>query len=133
MGIFNEKTPDRLGSYDGGIEGGQPGLQAFVYPAPDINIIAENTAEVKPAEGVDMKFEDVSLHGQYGGEILTGSQLCELLGVSPRTVQKWKSEYSMPFIKAGNICRYEKDEVIAWFKQFRQNRKGDGNGIEKPF
>lgn len=57
------------------------------------------------------------------GAIITGKQLCEMLAISPRTLQKWKSENSMPFIKAGNICRYEKDEVIAWFRQFRQNRK----------
>lgn len=43
-------------------------------------------------------------------------QLAEIFQVSERTIKRWKLELNMPFHKIENTVRFEKDEVMEWFK-----------------
>jgi len=43
----------------------------------------------------------------------------ELLGVRPRTIEKWTSERRIPHVRISHRCvRYRLDELEAWFDSF---------------
>jgi excisionase family DNA binding protein len=50
-------------------------------------------------------------------EILTESELMELLGVSRTTVWKLRRERNLPYGKVGREYRYLKSDIIRWLKE----------------
>jgi len=54
-------------------------------------------------------------------EFISVDKLCEWLEISRRTSERWRKA-GMPFIKQGNIIRFDKDAVSEWLKtKERQN------------
>ena len=41
--------------------------------------------------------------------------VAEMLGCSARSVDLWKARYGLPFIKVGQVVRFDSDAVKAWF------------------
>lgn len=52
--------------------------------------------------------------------LLSKRQVCEILQVSVRTLDYWRSNYGLPTLKLGQVCRFDESEVLEWFKQFKQ-------------
>lgn len=49
-------------------------------------------------------------------KFLTTDELCELFKVSRSTVERWRKA-GMPYIKQGKLVRFDKEEVLKWFKE----------------
>jgi excisionase family DNA binding protein len=49
-------------------------------------------------------------------EYLTALELAAWLKIKPPTVRKWARE-GLPCLKAGRLCRYEREQVRAWLEQ----------------
>jgi excisionase family DNA binding protein len=45
--------------------------------------------------------------------IVTTDQLCDLIGISPSTVQRWARERTIPSLRGGKDLRFEVDKVLA--------------------
>ena len=54
--------------------------------------------------------------------LLTPGEVASILGIKPKTVDKWRAEGSgPPWIRAGKkLIRYPPDELILWIRQHRQ-------------
>ena len=50
--------------------------------------------------------------------VLTKSQVAQLLKVSPRTIDYWRSNYGLPTVKIGQVCRFHPDLVLDWFDSY---------------
>ncbi len=56
---------------------------------------------------------------------LTKRELAALAKVSGRTVENWQRDRLLPYIKIGNVVRYERSDVLEHFrKNFRINTRG---------
>ncbi len=53
-------------------------------------------------------------------EILTQSELCEWLKISPMTAYRWRQE-GMPHLGSGRRVRYVKEDVLLWLKNSEKN------------
>jgi len=51
------------------------------------------------------------------GKILTTQQLAKELSVSERTIYNWRSMGVIPFIKLGNVVRFDYRRVVAALNQ----------------
>jgi phage terminase Nu1 subunit (DNA packaging protein) len=60
-------------------------------------------------------------------DILTLEELAEGIGVSMRTVQRWRDE-GMPTIKKGDVIRIYRPHFMKWFLSFKE---GIENGKEE--
>ena len=47
-------------------------------------------------------------------DLLTTRQLCDKLSVTRQAVYKWRKAGCPTVVWAGNMCRYNYDEVIEW-------------------
>jgi excisionase family DNA binding protein len=46
---------------------------------------------------------------------LTNRDVCRMLQVSPRTLQKWRDEKTIPFFRLKGKILYRKSDIEAWF------------------
>lgn len=51
-------------------------------------------------------------------DLLTESQVAQLLDVSPKTLATWRStgRYALPFLRIGARIRYRRQDVAAWLE-----------------
>jgi excisionase family DNA binding protein len=54
-------------------------------------------------------------------ELLTNEQAAAVLGVSPHTLNVWRScgRYSLPFLRIGKLIRYRRADLDAWMDSRR--------------
>lgn len=57
-----------------------------------------------------------------GEELITIDELCKWLRITRTTEWRWRKE-GMPFMKYGNIVRYEKQDVLKWLKENNKPKK----------
>jgi excisionase family DNA binding protein len=50
-----------------------------------------------------------------GEKYLINRDVCRLLNVSPRTLQKWRDEKTIPFFRLKGKILYRKADIEAWF------------------
>ena len=62
-------------------------------------------------------------------EILTESELMEVLGVSRTTLWKLRREKNLPYGKVGREYRYLKSDIIHWLKE----SKYEAQSIQRNF
>lgn len=48
--------------------------------------------------------------------LCTAKQIAEIFQVSERTIKRWQLEMGMPFHKFENTVRYDREEIVEWFK-----------------
>lgn len=53
-------------------------------------------------------------------EYLTTDELCSLLKVTRRTIERWRSE-GLPFLKTGRLVRFDKSKVQEWLDKRSHN------------
>ena len=63
-----------------------------------------------PAQGMEMK-------------LLTIKEVAQLLGVSPVTVHRYKREKGLPYIKIGNILRFDREDLWKWLEAHKKNKE----------
>jgi len=56
-----------------------------------------------------------------GKKLLTTEEVAKILGVSPVTVYRYKVERGLPFIKIGNIVRFDNEDVWKWINKYKNN------------
>jgi excisionase family DNA binding protein len=56
-------------------------------------------------------------------DFLTKKQVCEVLQISPRTLDLWRSRDGLPTVKIGNVCRFKREVVLEWFMKFQRRRE----------
>jgi excisionase family DNA binding protein len=49
-----------------------------------------------------------------GAKYLTAKQVGSLVGVTPKTVQKWAERDGLPAIRIGRECRFRPEDVKEW-------------------
>jgi excisionase family DNA binding protein len=49
-----------------------------------------------------------------GEKFLTGRDVCRMLHVSMRTLQKWRKQGKIPFIRLKGKILYKESEVLKW-------------------
>ena len=53
-------------------------------------------------------------------DILTDSQLCEWLEITPRTARDWRDRRGLPHYKiTSKVIRYQREAVMAWLERMR--------------
>lgn len=55
--------------------------------------------------------------------IITKKELAKLWGVSERTIDLWKANHGLPFIKLGAVLRFDELEATIWLTKFQQRRE----------
>ncbi len=53
--------------------------------------------------------------------IMTTDQICEAFGISKSTLNNWRKEKGLPFIKVGRTVRYDYPAVVEWLKKHEVN------------
>lgn len=53
-------------------------------------------------------------------EYVTKREMAETLSISVRTLDLWRRDYSLPTVKLGQVCRFDREAVLRWFTQFRE-------------
>lgn len=48
--------------------------------------------------------------------VVTGKQVCAMLGVCYRTVLRWRENHNLPMFKIGRRLFAYEDEIRAWFE-----------------
>lgn len=48
---------------------------------------------------------------------LDGSQVCELLSITPRHLRRLVEERRIPVTRVGRLLRYERDEIERWIER----------------
>lgn len=59
--------------------------------------------------------------------LMTRGELAKKMRVSNRTIQRY-SKRGMPFVKIGRLYRYDYDDVVNWFVNFKPLKGGENNG-----
>jgi excisionase family DNA binding protein len=51
-------------------------------------------------------------------DLLAEDDAAEVLGVSPGTLQVWRStkRYGLPYLKIGRLVRYRRADLLAWLE-----------------
>lgn len=53
---------------------------------------------------------------------LDTTQLCDLLGIGQKAVEKWRLHGKGPrYIKVGKLVRYEESDVLAWLEEQKRS------------
>lgn len=55
-------------------------------------------------------------------------EVCELLGVSPRTLWAWTKEGRIPHVRIGRTLRYPVEELRSWLRQ-QTNYESNSEGV----
>jgi len=50
------------------------------------------------------------------GELLGVTELAEYLKVNKQTIYNWVNKKGIPFVKIGDLLRFDKDEINRWLK-----------------
>lgn len=50
-------------------------------------------------------------------DLMTTEEICQWLKVQRRTIEKWRKEKGLPFLKIGKSVRFEKSAVEKWIKE----------------
>ncbi len=58
-----------------------------------------------------------------GEEIIDNQDLCRFLGVTKRTLQRYRNRNLIPFYKIDGKMYYKKSEILEFFKNHDQRRK----------
>ena len=62
--------------------------------------------------------------------LLDTTQLCELLGIGHKAVEKWRLHGKGPrFIKVGKLVRYDEADVFAWIEE---RKRGNTSQSSRP-
>ena len=48
--------------------------------------------------------------------IMNTDQLCQRFGISKSTLNTWRKQKGLPYIKVGRTVRYDEEAVLEWFK-----------------
>jgi excisionase family DNA binding protein len=55
---------------------------------------------------------------QQNAALLTPNRLADRLGISPRTLQDWRSrKVGPPWIRVGRVIRYREEDVNEWIEK----------------
>ena len=49
--------------------------------------------------------------------IMNTDQICQAFGISKSTLNNWRKEKGLPYIKVGRTVRYDFDAVVEWLKK----------------
>ncbi|GHT76275.1 DNA-binding protein [Bacteroidia bacterium] len=49
-----------------------------------------------------------------GEKFLTGKDVCGMLHISPRTLQEWRTQGKIPFLRLKGKILYKESEVLKW-------------------
>jgi len=49
-----------------------------------------------------------------GEKFMTGKDVCRMLHVSPRTLQEWRKQGKIPFLRLKGKILYAESEVLKW-------------------
>jgi hypothetical protein len=49
-----------------------------------------------------------------GEKFLTGKDVCGMLHVSPRTLQEWRTQGKIPFLRLKGKILYKQSEILKW-------------------
>lgn len=56
-------------------------------------------------------------------KILSSKQAAEFLGISSGTLENWRlKNYGPPYIKYGNLVKYDEQAVIDWLKSMQKTK-----------
>ena len=58
------------------------------------------------------------------------TQMAHILGVVPRTVQRWQYERGLPVIKLGKYLRYDPERVLTWLHGHEQTTASRGSDTQ---
>jgi len=50
-------------------------------------------------------------------------QICQAFGISKSTLNNWRKEKGLPYIKVGRTVRYDFDAVVEWLKKHEVRSK----------
>jgi excisionase family DNA binding protein len=64
-------------------------------------------------------------------DIMTLEELAEGIGVSSRTIQRWRDE-GMPTIKKGDVVRIYRPHFMKWFLGFREGVENGKDETDRP-
>ncbi len=56
-------------------------------------------------------------------DVMTKDQVQEMLQISERTLDVWRAEHGLPTVKIGNVCRFHRADVLAWFLKFQKGKE----------
>jgi len=51
-----------------------------------------------------------------GEKFMTGKDVCRMLHVSPRTLQEWRKQGKIPFLRLKGKILYAESEILKWLK-----------------
>ena len=67
-----------------------------------------------------MLFEEASCRGEAGSPVkalINRSQMAAAAGVSLRTIDQWRENGIIPFLKIGGVIRFDLDQVMAALRE----------------
>jgi len=70
-----------------------------------------------------LNIKKVSKRELDGEEIIDNQDLCNFLGVTKRTLQRYRNRKLIPFYKIDGKMYYKKSEILEFFKNHDQRRK----------
>ena len=58
--------------------------------------------------------------------LISFNETCRELGVKPSTLYQWTSAGLVPVIRVGRLLRFDKEQLLDWFKrgEFEKARQG---------
>ena len=61
---------------------------------------------------------DAKVAARYGGGLVGEIEAAKTLGVTPGTLQVWRStgRYGIPFIKVGRLVKYRPSDLESWLE-----------------
>ncbi|GHV00801.1 DNA-binding protein [Bacteroidia bacterium] len=67
--------------------------------------------EILEVIGAALKNRTPHLNGE---KFLTGKDVCGMLHISPRTLQEWRTQGKIPFLRLKGKILYKESEVLKW-------------------
>ena len=53
---------------------------------------------------------------------VTKAEISKNLAASPRTIDTWKAKHGLPYIRIGQVVRFEREACELWMKSQEQKR-----------
>lgn len=64
--------------------------------------------------------------------LLTIQDVCDIVQVSPNTVRSWLKADKIPSLRAGQLVRFDADEINAWLRsRGTATRRGPVDGVQR--